>query len=323
MTSKDDSSPLVAAHDPNNVVDALRSILGNADVCGVRLKGCDGIEVPSSRCVLAGWLPVFHKMLFGDFVEASLDVIDVVDCDSNVIRKSAEFCYTNEIQEIEKKQEENEDNESFLENLDDTDTTFIQEMVSLANAAHCCQIKKLEEHVKQFLKAVMTNSPWVASYLFEFNSNNDEVHGMSLHAVRCFPEEVMRCELGIKCLSLESLGKASQDPKTHASELFLFDCLQRWVRINMQQDEYGEFDSSEKDALATLSRHVKLQRIDPTKPVAVAKSSKLFKRKRMFFKPTNINLRRYFHCLQRRHQNSFSLTLTSLESCLGLDLQVL
>ncbi|CAB9519260.1 BACK [Seminavis robusta] len=188
----------------------------------VTLESSDGVKVPATRVVLAARSEVFQAKLLG---ENSSEATVKIDLSGAVLEAVVEFCYT--------------DNASVLDwkakAAAGPDPNFIPTLFGLQTAAAEFKLPGLSATIGDCVTSYLDQFPTLCYGAYQAWKNtgpaastSSNLGGILLSRVRSSPME------GLKASSLVSLTSATtkellEDKKMEATELELFQFLQKWM----------------------------------------------------------------------------------------------
>ena len=180
----------------------LPTLLFNETYADLHLRASDGVVLAANRCVLALRSPIFHAMLYGHFVEASKDIIEIPSVSGKALRSVLEYIYTDRSSLLEYyvdddddgDEEEEEEDEVLDEELEEgennniskrqinlrtndednsTDRRLqrIQELFDLADAAKYFALTILANRAMKRVAIAMAKHPFQALEYFARHTN--------------------------------------------------------------------------------------------------------------------------------------------------------
>jgi hypothetical protein len=237
------------------LAEALRALLTNEKYSDVTLKGTDGILVKANRAMLAVRSPVFDRMLYGDFAEASKCVVDV-GYSGDVLEEVIAYIYTDSAPIL------NEG--SRQQSFDDKGDKAVRKVLGLMEAASFFCLSELGKKVQEYTCATLKTSPLfcVAWYAAcgdqETTSGALAVSDLAFEKIRLDPKLLLQASY-VNLLSSSGLEELLKDERVSADEYTLFLVLQAWTNAETEQ-----CCNSRMDSAAQLSKHLCLEHIDPT-----------------------------------------------------------
>jgi BTB/POZ domain len=145
-----------------SIEDAFARALKDDAFHDVTLQGSDGVQVPANRTILALRSPVFRKMLFGNFQEATKDIVDV-DFPGPVVKAVVEYIHTDDAKLLVKLDETKSKGKKIQ---DDCQVEF-QMLLALTAAAAYYGLPKLCHVVQKCLSIYLNAFPFLAFALLE------------------------------------------------------------------------------------------------------------------------------------------------------------
>jgi hypothetical protein len=255
------------------VRDLLRSLRDHVEtgsLTDVHLVSPGGRKVPANRFVLAARSPVFAKMLYGGFREASSDRVEL-DYDARLLEVIVHYCNTETVPIS-----------SVLHgssNIDDVDEAQMRFLVDLARAADYFQLLGLQVFVTRRIRYFMTRNLSLAIAVFDQADASSELYGAALQVLETRPYAVFGealgsrgTAIGIECLSQGKIVSFFKSSSIAAGELFLFHLLQQWHEHHRQSPstESSELAITAKKEVKVLEtalqccRHIQLVNIEPS-----------------------------------------------------------
>lgn len=247
--------------------DLLTRFLKDETLHDFSLEGTDGVRVSATRCILAARSTVFHKMLLGEFEEASAKVVKV-GYSGQVLQAIVEYILTDAatlLRDVPKK----EATEITLE-----DNANIQAMVSLTGAAAYFDLPLLCEMGFNTVAQSLHNTPVLSLAALEaFRKEGPSVPRMEdlIMAHLSSPNIRAITKDAVANVSPSVLEEVLQHKELQVDEFQLFEMLRLWV-------EAQDTDTSEADAHAVASglmKHVRLEYIDTKTLSASVSDSRL------------------------------------------------
>jgi hypothetical protein len=80
-----------------SLIDAFMVALTDNAFHDITLLACDGMQVPANRTILGLRSPVFRKMLFGNFPEATQSIVNV-DYPGTVVKAIVQYIHTDKVE---------------------------------------------------------------------------------------------------------------------------------------------------------------------------------------------------------------------------------
>jgi hypothetical protein len=192
----------------------------------VHLVSRDGLTVPANRFVLAARSPVFGKMLYGGFREASSNHVEL-EYDARLLEVIVHYCNTETVPVSSVLHDSGK--------VDDVDEAQMRFLVDLVRAADYLQLLGLEGFVTRRIRYLMTRNLSLAIVVFDQADAASELHGAALQVLETRPYAVFGealgsrgAAVGIECLSEGRIAGFFKSSSIAAGELFLFHLLQQW-----------------------------------------------------------------------------------------------
>mmetsp|Transcript_6424 Transcript_6424/g.9516 ORF Transcript_6424/g.9516 Transcript_6424/m.9516 type:complete len:448 (+) Transcript_6424:50-1393(+) len=226
--------------------------VANAELSDINLKCADGINVATSRFILAARSRVFRRMLYGNFAESKSNEVPVM-FPSTVVRPLVNYCISDEVVTTRT---------NFAQyHFNGGEEEEAAVLCGIVNAAHYFELPGLEQIAADHLCTRMDERPPVACVVLEETSTATTVEGMGKgdmlgvrfqrltwnlrkramdvirHRTRdaLLPHDLSHGR-GVLSLSASGIWEVISDSDIHADELMLFQCLKKWV------DEYDGAD---------------------------------------------------------------------------------
>lgn len=253
----------------------LNRFLVDEDAHDVKLVGCDGVEVPTNRYVLAMRSSVFKAMLLGKFSEASGDKVSIEEFEGSILQAVVEYIHTDNPQVLNEKKRKATDNDN--ENNAYLVSSQMKTLVSLAAAANYFNLPGLAEQVMNFLSSQFMASSATPFALLEASmqggpSVTEDLAEFVWSKVRTSANFFGNAN-AVACLSQGALEAMLKDAKMETTEYELFSLLLSWVK------------SSPKERTPVAKNMVHLIRLDGINPfnlATVVKSSGLATPEQLF-----------------------------------------
>lgn len=244
-------SPLV--HD---MLRSLKNHVETGSMTDVYLVGADGSRVRANRFVLGARSPVFSKMLYGAFREASSDCVKL-DYDGRLLDVIVHYCNTETLPV----------SSEFANRSDDIEAFQVRFLVDLVRAADYLQLLGLQRIVTRRVHYLMTRNLPLSIIVFDQSDASSELSNLSLHILETRPYLVFgdNQKIGIECLCESKVISFFKSPSIAAGELFLFQLLQQWYEHNCQSEMSSK--SKEDKTLETAHqccRYIQLANIEPS-----------------------------------------------------------
>ena len=201
------------------IQDLLRAVQ-DEEMTDLALVGCDGAAIPASRFVLSARSPVLKRMLCGSFRESSAQEIPL-EYDGIILEAIVEYCCRNEIPKFRLYVHRN--------------AHSARRLVQLYKAADYLQLTGLAKLVAQMAHNLTSRYPPLACAVYDEADLDTKVSRDALLIIQCRPYVTLPPDLetegGIDCLCPSKLMTAFIDEDVKASELFLFEMLEKWLEL--------------------------------------------------------------------------------------------
>ena len=209
-----------AAGASNTLIQDLLEALQDDEMADVCLVGKDGADVFANRFVLAARSKVLKSMLYGNFRESTMHRIPL-DYDGVILEAIVEFCTRNEIPKFRLYIHRN--------------SRSARRLVQLFKAADYLGLEKLAEVVAQMAHNLTSRYPPLACAVYDEADLHTTVAKDALLMIQCRPYVTLppdnETEGGIDCLCPTKLLSIYDDKSVKASEMFLFEMLQKWLEL--------------------------------------------------------------------------------------------
>jgi hypothetical protein len=239
--------------------EAIQNLLMDEELSDLLLVGTDGVAVRSNRCMLASRSKVFRRMLYGDFSEASSTSISL-DYKGEVVQAVVEYIYTDK-----------------CEIFNECNVELARTVVCLAEAANFFDLPKLSQKAKDLARSMIREQPSLACVILgEYSGVGgviSEIEEYARQAIRSNPSALLDQSTAIWSMSPALLETIIQDKHISANEYTLFRILEAWTNAtddHMSNSKSGEpLDAAEsqriarREAAKQMTRHLRLERIDP------------------------------------------------------------
>jgi hypothetical protein len=204
----------------NALVQDLLRALQDEEMTDIVLVGLDGAEIPANRFVLSARSNVLKRMLYGSFRESTSRCIPF-EYDGVILEAIVEFCCRNEIPKFRLYIHRN--------------AHSARRLVQLFKAADYLELTQLAKLVSQMAHNLTSRYPPLACAVYDEADLDTRVSKDSLLMIQCRPYATLPPDTatdgGIDCLSPSKLMTIFVDKDVKASELFLFEMLQKWTEL--------------------------------------------------------------------------------------------
>lgn len=238
----------------NPVIHDLWEAINDDEMSDITLVGHDG-EVRSNRFVLAARSKVLKKMLYGPFLESQSRNIPMYDYEKIILEAVVEYCCKNEIPKFRLYIHRN--------------ALSARRLVRLFKAADYLQLTGLAKLVAQMAHNLTTRYPPLACAVYDEADYDTKVSTDSLLMIQCRPYVTLPPDDetggGVDQLSQIKLLTIYKDKEVKASELFLFEMLQKWK-------EYSE-SANANDVVKICGAFIQLENIEPQDLLGVVMKS--------------------------------------------------
>jgi hypothetical protein len=266
--------------------DAIQSLLVEEEIADFHVQGSDGTLVVANRSMLAARSPVFRKMLFGEFAEATKSVVEL-KYSSSVLHAMVEYIYTNEAK--------------VFHTTSGGFNAIVPTMVALVDAAQYYELFKLRAKAEEFIATMVHENPHLALSILKACQSHGAavaaVQELCLAVVKASPRVFLKGDgntNGIKSrstiggindsiiglMSTSQIETLLKDHKFQGDELTLFLMLEAWVNggVEEEEEEEGSSEETKQDDTTTatpvsrkgrtaramqLAKHLRLELIDP------------------------------------------------------------
>jgi BTB/POZ domain len=240
-----------------SIIEALTVALTDDTFHDITLLASDGTQVPTNRTILGLRSPVFRKMLFGNFQEATKDIVNV-NYPGTVVKAIVQYIHT--------------DKADFLVELDETKSKGdetpevhheeFQKLLSLCTAAGYYGLPKFCLAVQQYLSNHLMVFPLLAFPMLEACSQlgpaiSDDLKKIALSKIQ---KLLLKKDFDAKILeriSPNAVELVLVDGKAFLSEKICFLLVDLWY----QHSSAGE--DRVPAAKKLVKEHVDLHFIDP------------------------------------------------------------
>lgn len=246
---------MISASAANNaLIQDLLQALQDEEMTDVILVAQDGAEIPANRFVLAARSKVLKRMLYGSFRESTSMCIPL-EYDGVILEAIVEFCCRNEIPKFRLYIHRN--------------ARSARRLVQLFKAADYLELTELAQLVSSMAHNLTSRYPPLACAVYDEADLDTKVSQDSLMMIQCRPYVTLppdrATEGGIDCLSPSKLVSIFVDKDVKASELFLFEMLQKWLELYEHSD--GLCVAKE------CASHLFLEDIEPQDLLSIVKDS--------------------------------------------------
>lgn len=228
--------------------EAIQLLLVDDELSDLTLQGNDGNIVKANRCILAARSIIFRKMLYGDFQEATNNVIKINAFTGNVLQALVEYIYT--------------DTSCVLKEKEPTDgmtpETFVHRLLSLAYAAIYFDLSNLLNQTQKVAKDIIRYQPTLAcSFLRECRILGPELIKVEEAALNAILNDPIKCLIGIPFLALcpGHMEEIVSSNKIIANEFQIFQLIQKWTGdIIVKENDDNDDDKEETNGDAAIEQ---------------------------------------------------------------------
>lgn len=246
----------------NPVIHDLWEAINDDEMLDISLKGYDG-EVRANRFILAARSKVLKKMLYGPFLESHSREIPMFEYEKIILEAVVEYCCKNEISKFRLYIHRN--------------ALSARRLVRLFKAADYLQLNGLAKLVAQMAHNLTTRYPPLACAVYDEADYDTKVSNDSLLMIQCRPYVTLPPDDetggGVDQLSQIKLLTIYKDKDVKASELFLFEMLQKWK-------EYSESPNT-NDVVKICCAFLQLENIEPQDLLGVVMKSEFCSQKQI------------------------------------------
>jgi len=246
----------------HSVIDDILEALQDDALNDVCLIARDGSEIFSNRFILAARSKVLRSMLYGSFRESTMQRISLA-YDGIILDAIVEFCSKNEIPKFRLYIHRN--------------ARSARRLVQLFKAADYLGLELLTRIVAQMAHNLTSRYPPLACAVYDEADADTAVANDALLMIQCRPYVTLppdnETEGGIDCLCPAKLLLLFDDKEVKASEMFLFEMLQKWMKLY----EHPEVEEVAK----TCASYLRLADIEPQSLLSVVKDTGLCSEKRI------------------------------------------
>jgi BTB/POZ domain len=146
-----------------SIEEAFALALTDGTFHDITLQASDGVPVPANRTILALRSPVFRKMIFGNFQEATGGIIVNVDYPEPVVTALVEYIHTNKVNPVVELDAVNSNSDEIPKAYQEE----FQTLLTLTAAAAYYGLPKLCHEVQQCLSSYVMACPLLASAVLE------------------------------------------------------------------------------------------------------------------------------------------------------------
>jgi BTB/POZ domain len=223
----------------------------------ITLQGNDGVQVPANRTILGLRSPVFQKMLFGNFQEATKKIVSV-DYPGTVVKAIVEYIYTNQAEKLVKLVEAKIKDKEIPAACQEE----FQTLLTLAAAAAYYILPKLCHEVNGHLSTYLVAYPLLAFPVLDAYSQKGVAisDNLKTSALSKIEKLLLGKYFDVKILanfSNGAVGTILVDGKTFLSEKHRFLLIDHWHRAGSTDQDRGCI------AKQLVKDHLDLQLIDP------------------------------------------------------------
>ncbi len=215
--------PVTAAN--QSLIQDLLQALQDDEMTDVYLVGQDDVEIPANRFVLSARSNVLKRMFYGSFLESTSRRIPF-EYDGVILEAIVEFCCRNEVPKFRLYIHRN--------------AQSARRLVQLFKAADYLELTELAQLVAQMAHNLTSRYPPLACAVYDEADLDTKISKDSLLMIQCRPYVTLppdeETEGGVDCLSPCKLITIYQDKEVKASELFLFQMLQKWLELSDRSD---------------------------------------------------------------------------------------
>jgi hypothetical protein len=254
--------------------DAIKCLLSDEDLSDVSLRGTDGVKVTANRCILAARSPVFRRMLFGNFSEASSAVVQV-GYTGEVLKALVEYIYMDESSLLEKACEDKSSNDM---------KQVARKIVSVAAAALYFSLPGLSRKAREVATNLIKRHKKLACEFWKecraigpaaVETGIDEI---AFEKIRLNPSEAFEDD-GLSSLSPLLMEEIVRDEKVNADELTIFNLVKKWSESAPEDTKNAE---DHQAAARKITKYIHLELIDPEALNTVVSSSGLVTNAQLF-----------------------------------------
>ncbi|KAL7531255.1 hypothetical protein ACHAWF_003718 [Thalassiosira exigua] len=281
---------------------AMQNLLTDEELSDLTLKGDDGITVKTHRCMLAARSSVFRRMLYGQFAEASSDVVEL-GYSGKVLQSIVEFIYTDSASVL--REDANDANELIL----------CQQIMSLATAADYFNLIDLARKAVERSHKLMHDQPslacpfLIACRATSIDSSTKRIEEYAWYMLRNNIQSI-RGSKSFAYLTPTLLEDIVKDDQVVAQELDLFLLIKHWAEADLDQsknprknNDTMELDMSNKRLCLSkeLMQYLHLEHINPTDLSTIVATSGLVEPSQLLdaFKTQALDANAKGHCFAR------------------------
>lgn len=239
----------------------LKTLLGDEKLADVTLQASDGAKVPANRAILAVRSSVFKTELYGSFMEARNDIVQV-DYPGVVVQALVDYCYTDK-----------------FEMFPVDHVSFVESHFSLITAADYYNLGYLKVKVEnKILEATKTRPCLILECWQGARSCKlaafDNVRENAIALIRKKPTLVQREGSKLSSLSPSEMKDLLADPQMEADEFTMFSILKTWAE-GANEDVVDGSHKNRQDSAKDLTQHICLENISHSKLSTVVSDSGL------------------------------------------------
>ena len=222
----------------------------------IQLQGSDGVIVRGNRHLLAARSDVFHKMLLGDYSEASKDTIPIGFA-GHILQAVVRYMLTDKttiLKDIPK---------NATEVGQDDALSSMKNLLQLMDAAAFFNLPKLCELAFDVLSRSLRSTPSFSLFLLEIYSMAGPVAPniklMALGYLSCIGADVAKWKGIVQGLSLSVLKSLAEETEHRPEETQLFEIIRVWSEGEDTGDSEAQSPSSSQDrrsAANELMKHI-------------------------------------------------------------------
>jgi len=201
-----------------SLADMLKGLMLDDRLSDVMLRGCDGVQVPANRCILAARSPAFRSLLCSDEVsEASSSVIEV-GFEGWVLKAVVEFVYTDKVP-------------CLFEDRLLPPREKAKKICALAVASACLGLEGLTKHIEEGSKRALAIDTQLALVLIDENRElgpSSRLSELAIGVIRSNPQPVLSASV-LPSLDAVTLKAILMDSQKYWDEADRFRLIQLWA----------------------------------------------------------------------------------------------